>query len=166
MMTLLLNRYLGGSSITKSYLKVQLDGKEILAFEARELAYRDYTEKFAGSTHYCIPCGTFKMKARSTKYGLMTLRTQRMPCHSDVAIGWDMFGDANENAIIIGMSDGNPDPMMRGIVESRRAFDLLTNYVYQTFGQDVMLIVTNENVLTEEEYWKQVADNQEFSMEK
>ena len=166
MMQLLLKRYFGGTTITKSTLTIWVNGRKVLDLEARELAYREYTKKFAGSTHFCIPSGTFRMKGRSTQYGPMTLRTQRMPYHSDVAIGWDMFGDPDKNAIIVGISDGDPDPMLRGMVNSRQAFDQLTAYVYRTFGQDVTLTVTNEDVLTEEEYRKQMAEIQEISMEK
>ena len=166
MMKLLLKRYFGGNEVTKSYLKVWVDGKLVLELEARELAYKSYSKKFAGSTCFCIPSGTFCMKARSTKFGLMTLRTQRIPCHSDVVVGWNDSDQPERNAIIVGMSDGEPDPMMRGIVKSRQAFEMLTPYVYQTFGQDVTLTVTNDGILTEEEYKRQMADNQEISMEK
>ena len=165
-MELLLKRYFGGKTVTKSFLEVWVGGMLVLEFEARELAYRHYTEKFAGSTRFCIPCGTFNMKPRCTKYGLMTLRTQRMPFHSDVEVGWEALGDAEPNAIIIGMSDGNPDPMFRGIVKSQQAFELLTRYVYQTFGQNVTLTVTDEGILTEDEYWQQMSENEGISMEK
>lgn len=166
MMRLLLNRYFGDNTVTKSILHVWVGGKKVMECEARELAYRHYTEKFPGSTLFCIPCGVFKMRGRSTKYGPMTLRTQHMPFHSDVAIGWEMLNDPGKNVIVVGRSDGNPDPMMRGLVASRETFDRLTPYVYQTFGQDVTLTVTDEGVLTEEEYRKMVEENNAISMEK
>ena len=106
------------------------------------------------------------MRGRSTNYGPMTLRTQHMPFHSDVAIGWDMLNDPGKNTIVVGRGDGNPDPMMRGLVASRETFDQLTHYVYQTFGQNVTITVTDEGVLTEAEYWQQMAEKQLISMEK
>ncbi len=166
MMELLLKRYFGGKTVTKSNLAVLVDGELVLECEARELAYKSYTEKFAGSTRFCIPCGIYKMKGRCTKYGLMTLRTQRMPFHSDVAIGWEMQNDSGKNVIVIGRSDGNPDPMMRGLTASRETFELLTRYVYQTFGQNVTLTVTDEDIQTEDEYWRQMSEKEEISMEK
>ncbi|MBR0047469.1 MAG: hypothetical protein IJP75_11435 [Bacteroidaceae bacterium] len=166
MMRLLLTRYYGDKTVTKSILNVWVNGKHVMECEARELAYRHYTEKFPGSTLFCIPCGVFKMRGRSTKYGPMTLRTQHMPVHSDVAIGWEMPNDPGKNVIVVGRSDGNPDPMMRGLVASRETFDQLTHYVYQTFGINVTLTVTDEGVLTEDEYWLQMAENKEISMEK
>ena len=56
--------------------------------------------------------------------------------------------------------------MMRGLVASRETFDQLTHYVYQTFGQNVTITVTDEGVLTEAEYWQQMAEKQLISMEK
>ena len=165
-MELLLKRYFGGKTVTKSTLTVWVNGKKVMECEARELAYRHYTKKFAGSTLFCIPCGVFKMRGRSTKYGPMTLRTQHMPFHSDVEIGWDMLNDPGKNTIVVGRGDGNPDPMMRGLVASRETFDQLTHYVYQTFGQNVTITVTDEGVLTEAEYWQQMAEKQLISMEK
>lgn len=77
-----------------------------------------------------------------------------------------MPNDPGKNVIVVGRSDGNPDPMMRGLVASRETFDQLTHYVYQTFGINVTLTVTDEGVLTEDEYWLQMAENKEISMEK
>lgn len=61
-MRIILKRYYGDRTITKSELEVWMDGETEprMACDAREPKFFNYALSFPGASSYCLPAGTFK----------------------------------------------------------------------------------------------------------
>ena len=75
-MKIILERYFGNDRVTKSHLyMVRSTGEVAFEGEARELALRDYREKFAGCMKYCVAEGeNVRVDINCTNYSPMTLK--------------------------------------------------------------------------------------------
>ena len=103
-MTIKLHRYYGDAEITKSVMEVFMDGEEAprMVCEAREVAFKDYTETFPGASRYCLPVGRWRMKVGRSPYSPMGLRVPRCPGHRQVFIGHKWARQWMEGEVLIG----------------------------------------------------------------
>ena len=143
-MTIKLHRYYGDAEITKSVMEVFMDGEAEprLVCEAREVAFRDYTETFPGASRYCLPVGRWRMKAGQSPYGPMGLRVPKCPGHRQVFIGHKWARQCFEGEVLIGepvRSEGaeSPEEEMRErrIENGEEVFQKLDVLVYEAFGR-------------------------------
>ncbi|MBR0047215.1 MAG: hypothetical protein IJP75_10140 [Bacteroidaceae bacterium] len=150
-MKIRMSRYYGDGSVTKSVMRIESErgGFEPMECEAREMAFKVYTEKFRGSSGYCVPEGTYTMQPRCTEFGVMTLRTKDMRGHANVSIGWSWTRQTKHDTILVGWSDGSQAAEVRRITGSRECFDELTKRVYAAWadGEEFTLEIVNEDPL-------------------
>jgi hypothetical protein len=142
-MTIKLHRYYGDDFITKSVMEVWMDGEEEprMVCEAREAAYRDYTETFPGASQYCLPVGRWRLKVGGSPYGPMGLRVPKCPGHRQVFIGWKWSRQCFEGEVLIG------EPVMPAehegewshedcrIDNGEETFRKLDKLVYEAYGK-------------------------------
>lgn len=148
-MKLILERYFGSNSITKSVLTVMSEkGKVLMKCEAREPRFRNYTETFAGCSVYCLAEGTFSCKPISTVQSPMTLTIVKSPGHRCCRFGWDDFEQSRINFIYVGEADESIPTETRQIHNQRETFDRLTKWVYRAydFEEPITLTIKNDAV--------------------
>ena len=163
-MVIKLHMYYGDGDITKSVMEVFLDGEEMprMVCEAREAAYRDYTESFAGASQFCLPAGRWRMAVGHSPYSPMGLRVPRCPGHRQVFVGHRWSRQSFEGEILVGepvmhfYTDEQGQeveyPPKRRITNGEEVFNKLDALVYEAYGRL-------------EEFWLEV-DNEEISMAK
>ena len=155
-MVIQLHRYFGNDHITKSVMEVWMDGEDSprLTCEARESAYSDYSESFAGASHYCLPVGKWKLKVGHSPYSPMGLRVPKCPGHRQVYIGHKWVRQCYEGEILIGEAvlseeyEGEWAHMYCTIDNGEEVFRKLDALVYEAFGrlEEFWLEVDNENI--------------------
>lgn len=157
-MVIKLRRYYGDAEVTKAVMEVVLDGESEprMVCEAREAAFRDYRESFAGASRFCLPVGRWKLKVGRSPYGPMGLRVARCPGHRQVFIGWKWTRQWLEGEVLIGEpvfryytdEEGNEVeyPPKRRIGNGEEVFRRLDRLVYEAYGrgEEFWLEVENE----------------------
>lgn len=145
-MKLILERYFGNKSITKSALTVMSEeGKELMKCEAREPRYKNYTDAFTGCSVYCLAEGTFPCKPVSARQSPMTLTIIKSPGHRCCRFGWDELEQMRTNFIYVGEADEGIPPEIRQIHHQRETFDRLTKWVYRAYGLAEPITLTIKN---------------------
>ncbi len=161
-MVIKLHRYYGDELITKSVMEVFLDGEEVprMVCEAREAAYRDYAETFAGASRYCLPVGRWQMKVGRSPYSPMGLRVAKCPGHRQVYIGHRWSKQCVEGEVLIGEpvfhyytdEDGNQVeyPKKRRIENGEEVFEKLNALVYEAFRreEEFYIEIDNEEIIS------------------
>ena len=159
-MVIKLHRYYGDESVTKSVMEVFLEGdtEARMVCEARESAYADYAEAFAGASQFCLPRGRWRMKVGNSPYGPMGLRVARCPGHRQVYIGWRWERQCLEGEVLIGeavyhyYTDENGQeveyPKKRRIDRGEETYRKLDKLVYEAYcrGEEFVMEVNNEEV--------------------
>lgn len=162
-MKILLNRYYGDRLITKSEMKVYLDGETEprMVCDAREPKFCNYAFSFAGASSYCLPAGTHKMKCGNSPYSPMGLRVPRCAGHRCVFIGHKWSREFYEGEILVGQPytvDFLKGPEILPATEENRdlshlekkeeTYAQLTELVYEAYakGEEFWLIVDNSKV--------------------
>ena len=150
-MVIKLHRYYGDAEITKSVMEVFMDGEAEprLVCEAREVAFRDYTETFPGASRYCLPVGRWRMKVGKSPYSPMGLRVPRCPGHRQVFIGHRWSRQCFEGEVLIGAprppkGEGcrdvwemdDEEMKERRIENGEEVFQKLDVLVYEAFGRE------------------------------
>ena len=155
-MVIKLHRYYGDEDITKSVMEVFLEGdsEPRMVCEAREAAYRDYTESFPGASRYCLPVGRWPLKVGKSPYGPMGLRVPKCPGHRQVFIGWKWSRQCLEGEVLIGepvfhyYTDENGQeveyPKKRRMENGEEVFRKLDKLVYEAFGKEEEFILQIE----------------------
>lgn len=141
-MTIHITRYYGDSTITKSYFSIE--GTPFQC-EAREPAYRDYTESFTGCSRYCLPTGQWKAHIKSSTYSPMTLILQPCPGHRSAKVIYSYLKQADTGNIVIGRANPQDEPEYRQIEQSHETFLQLEKLLYEAYGRDEEIIVKIEN---------------------
>ena len=163
-MVIKLHRYYGDAEITKSVMEVFMDGEAEprLVCEAREVAFKDYTETFPGASRYCLPVGRWRMKVGKSPYGPIGLRVPRCPGHRQVFIGHRWSRQCFEGEVLIGAPSDSPqrgekpcgemvdEEKLREMKERRiengeEVFQKLDVLVYEAFGKGEEFWVEIEN---------------------
>lgn len=171
-MLLKLERYYGDSQVTKSVMKVWMEGEEEprMVCEAREPKFKDYTESFAGASQFCLPCGKWQMKAGNSPYGMMGLRVPKCAGHRQVFMGHKWSRQWMEGEILIGKpvmprewnsEEWGNDPTAREAWENKHrriedgeeVYRELTQLVYEAYRKD-------------EEFWMEIENKTEITDKK
>ena len=161
-MVIKLHRYYGDELITKSVMEVFLEGEEEprMVCEAREAAYRDYAETFAGASRYCLPVGRWQMKVGRSPYSPMGLRVSKCPGHRQVYIGHRWSKQCVEGEVLIGEpvfhyytdEDGNQVeyPKKRRMENGEEVFEKLNALVYEAFRreEEFYIEIDNEEIIS------------------
>ena len=154
-MRIVLERYYGDNSITRSVMKVFGKGtgsddseRLLLACESREPRFADYTEAFPGSAKCCLAVGVFPCKVVATDFCPMTLTVIKSPGHRCCRIGWDDVAQVRTNMVLVGESDGSELPEWRELVNQRETFEKLTALVYRAYGtgEEIFIEIDNERI--------------------
>ena len=155
-MRIILKRYYGDRTITKSELEVWMDGETEprMVCDAREPKFFNYALSFPGASSYCLPAGTFKLKAGNTPYSPMGLRIPRCPGHRCVFIGHKWSRQYFEGEILIGQREnitfGNEEQNRDHsfIHNEEETFKQLDKLVYEAYakGEDFILEIDNSQV--------------------
>ena len=166
-MEIRLKRYYGDGAVTKSVMEVWMDGEGMprMVCEAREGAYRDYRETFAGVSEFCLPAGRWRMKVGRSPYGVMGLRVPRCPGHRQVFVGHRWSRQMWAGEVLIGeavmprewnVEEWGDDAVarerwerkVRRIENGEEVFGRLTVLVYEAFGrgEEVWMVVENEGM--------------------
>ena len=155
-MVIKLHRYYGDEDITKSVMEVFLEGdtEPRMVCEAREAAYKDYTESFPGASRYCLPVGRWPLKVGGSPYGPMGLRVPKCPGHRQVFIGWKWSRQCLEGEVLIGepvfhyyMDENGQEveyPKKRRMENGEETFRKLDKLVYEAFGKEEEFILQIE----------------------
>ena len=167
-MEIKLKRYYGDEVVTKSVMEVWMDGEESprMVCEAREAAYRDYGESFAGASRCCLPRGRWRMKVGGSPYGPMGLRVARCPGHRCVWVGHRWSRQMMEGEVLVGegvlprewnVEEWGDDPVARERWERRKrrladgeeTWRRLDGLVYEAWGrgEEFWMSVENEDVM-------------------
>jgi len=150
-MKMILDRYYGDRRVTKSHFLVVRDTGEV-AFEgeARESAYRDYDEKFAGCMRYCIARGKdMRVDIGGTIYAPMTFKLVKIPGRLTSCIICDPFCEEVYKDINIGYADSSVPPERRKLRDVEKAKERLTRLAYEAYALDerVTCDVSNEGII-------------------
>lgn len=146
-MKILMNRYFGTNSITKSMLTVMAkSGRVLMQCEAREPRFSDYAATFPGCSFYCLAEGAYPCKPLPTRQSPMTLTVIKSPGHRCCRFGWEEFEQKAVNRILVGEANEEVPPDVRQIHQQRDTFMRLTGLVYKAYAieEPVMLEITNE----------------------
>lgn len=138
-----LKRYYGDERVTKSTLRIEESNFEC---EARETAFRDYSEKFAGCSNYCLPTGTFACKTVPTEISPLTVTVMKAAGHRSCRFVYQPLKQTKTNSVVLGQSDGNDDLTKRQIVKSQETFEQFESLIRQAFidGDEILIDVKNE----------------------
>mgnify|MGYP007056170643 CR=1 FL=1 len=145
-MKIILDRYYGDRSVTKSTMAVVMaDGTVGLECEAREPRFDRYREAFPGCSQSCLAEGRFTCKPRPSLWSPMTLTVLRSPGHWCCRFGWDELLPTRPNTVLVGVADGTEPPESRNIFSQRETFAHLTELVYRAYvtGEPMVLAVRN-----------------------
>ena len=167
-MVIRLRRYYGDAEVTKSVMEVWMQDEEEprMVCEAREAAFRDYGESFAGASRFCLPRGRWRMKPGGSPYGPMGLRVVRCPGHRQVFVGHRWSRQWLEGEVLIGVGvlarewnteEWGDDAVARKAWEDRKrriergdeVFARLTEMVYEAYGrgEEFWMEVENEKIV-------------------
>lgn len=153
-MKLILDRYYGNKKVTKSRFLVVRDTGEI-AFEgeARESAYRDYGEKFAGCMQFCVARGEgMRVDIRGSIHSPMTFKLVKIPGRLSANIICDPLSEQVYRDINIGYADRRVPPHLRKLHDVQKAKEQLTRLAYEAYalGEQVTCDVSNQNLIISE----------------
>lgn len=162
-MKIVLERYYGDRTITKSVMKVYMDGESEprMTCDAREPKFCNYAFSFAGASSYCLPAGTHKMKCGNSPYSPMGLRVPRCAGHRCVYIGYKWSREYFEGEILVGQpycvdflksaevlpaTEENRD--FSHLEKKEETYAQLTELVYEAYGrgEDFTLVIDNSKV--------------------
>ena len=133
-----ITRYYGDDTVTKSRLSVEGTDFEC---EARETRYADYKEKFPGCSQYCLAEGTFKGKIMATDFSAMTLVVVSSPGHRSTKIKFDLLRQTEQNAILVGESDGDPLDEYREMVNQEKIYRELEKMIYGAYARKEEIVI-------------------------
>ncbi|MBQ0022145.1 MAG: hypothetical protein KBT29_02785 [Prevotellaceae bacterium] len=142
-MKILIQRYYGDDKVTKSRLSVEGTDFEC---EARETRYADYKEKFPGCSQYCLAEGTFKGKIMATEFSAMTLVVVSSPGHRSTKIKFDLLRQTEQNAILVGESDGDPLDEYREMVNQEKIYRELEKMIYGAYRKKEEIEIKTETL--------------------
>ena len=151
-MKLVLERYYGDAVVTKSHLRIYRETGE-LAFdgEARESAFRDYSEKFRGCMDYCVARGeNFRTDIGCSHFGPMTFKLVKIPGRLSCSFGFRGGREVLYSHINVGYADQHLPYLRRKLKDTERAREEVTRLAYEAFvsGERVTCDVVNEQVIT------------------
>ena len=145
-MQLFLTRYYGDANITKSTLSFKVRDRTVLTCEAREAAYRDYSEPFPRHSFYCLPTGTHRCYITSTANNRFCLRLVGVPGHKGNMIYIDPERQLHVGAILIGYASSSLPPKWRKLIDhdalKKKYAKLLEDQMYD--GEPITIEVRNE----------------------
>jgi len=146
-MKIILERYFGNDRVTKSHLyMVRSTGEVAFEGEARELAFRDYREKFAGCMKYCVAEGeNFRVDIKCTNYSPMTFKLVKIPGRLTCCFINDDVREALFQCINVGYADKRQDPSVRQLRNVEKAKEQMTRIAYEVYarGEAITCDVTN-----------------------
>ncbi|MBQ0022505.1 MAG: hypothetical protein KBT29_04615 [Prevotellaceae bacterium] len=151
-MKAILQRYYGDYNVTKSHFTLLTnDDKVLLQCEARELRYVDWeNEKQPGSSYWCMPRGEFELRVASDPGNPLCYRVCGAVGHRSTKVCVDLAShdDRRFNRILLGFSDGNPDPSQRNLCDKERCRDMLYQAVREGIvrGEEVRMVVENQTL--------------------
>lgn len=131
-MEILIRRYYGNETETKSTMRVSRNGQCELACEAREPQFASYREAFPGCSRCCVAEGTYRGTLKPTEFSPLTL-TFQSPGHKGTRVCWTDMAQHQMNRILIGESDGDEIPEERQITNQRQTYEKLQQLLYQAF---------------------------------
>ena len=137
-----IDRYYGDDTVTKSHLSIE--GTSFHC-EAREPAYRDYTESFTGCSRHCLPRGQWKAHIKPSAYSPMTLTIQPCPGHRAAKFIHSDLCPVVPGNIVVGQSDEHQPPEKRQLERSQETFRQLEQLTYQAFANEEEISVTISN---------------------
>ena len=155
MITLFLRRYYGTPNITKSYATFEDDeGNVLMKCEAREGRFVDYdgTVKTPGSATFCLGRGEYRLVVDHCVGNAMCLRIygdkRRMGFY--IMVGSDEREQFMLKRVQLGRGTTS-EPKYRRICDFAKTKQELYNLLHDNFIEEFRMIVSNENIIKEEE---------------
>lgn len=145
-MKIRMRRYYGDGAVTKS--QVWIEGTDFRC-EAREPAFRDYSESFPGASKFCLPRGEFACKPMATEISPMTLTVMKAPAHRSCRFIYDPLHQTRANAVVLGEADEAVPAPEREVSRSKETFERLQRHVYRAYAQQETVWLAIENQMEE-----------------
>ena len=143
LMKIYMQRYYGDEVVTKS--RVTIEGTDFRC-EAREPAFRDYSETFPGASKFCLPVGEFLCKPIATELSPMTLTVMKAPAHRSCRFIHDLLCMPHVGNIVLGMvEDEQDEPEHREMKDSQETWERFQVHVYEAFQREEEIMVKISN---------------------
>ncbi len=152
-MKIILKRYYGDEQVTKSTMLVYMGEAKMpaLVCEARESAYRKYSEKFAGCSQFCLPEGVeLTGRVRATLYSPMTVAVGRHPHNCKTLIVGESLHQHSIGKVLIGQGDACVPPEERMLTRQSETAVAFTKLVYEAYAMCESIALVADNSMLEE----------------
>lgn len=142
-MNLLLTRYYGDANITKSKLTISIGDNTLMECEAREFAYRDYTEIFPQCSFHCLPTGVYHCVISSHEDNPSCLRILDAPGHRGAKMYIDARHEKKAKDVLLGFANPNVAPKNRRLERLEEARTQFLGVLYRHWGEQYTLTIDN-----------------------